>query len=78
MNQFEDVPAKSLSIRGRVARFENPGIDTASKMFDKGAKEAPVELGNAEIRVHDYSGFFVHGNIGQGIWRGRFDASAKV
>ena len=44
-----------------------PGINTASHMFDKGAEEAAVELGNAKIRVDDYSGFFVHGNIGRGF-----------
>ena len=50
-----------MSVRCRVARFKNAGVDTTSHVFNERAKKATVDLGNAEIRIDDYSGFFVHG-----------------
>jgi hypothetical protein len=49
-----------MSVRCRVAGFKNAGIDTTSHVLNERAEKATVELGNAEIRMDDYSGFFVH------------------
>ena len=71
-HDFKDVLAKAMRVRCRVARFKNAGVDTPSHVFNERAKKATVELGNAEIRIDDYSGFFIHGKVVQ-----NFDDAAR-
>ena len=67
-HEVQDVTAKTAGVRGRVTGFKNAGVDTTSHVFNERAKKATVELGNAEIRIDDYSGFFVHGKSSSGYW----------
>ena len=61
-NQLEDVPSEPVTVRRGMARLENACVDAAAHMLNEGAKEAPIELGNAKISDRRLSGLYSLGH----------------